>query len=463
MQTNRWLQALIVLLVIIASLFLASVAWSLFSRFSNVILLFFLSWLLAFILRPVARWLTARGLPYTISVIIVYAVLAVLFGVGGFLLVPVITEQISQLINNFDSYVTQTELIVGDVQRQLTTWGVRDVDLREFYTDLARQVQTIGMNVLQNTFSLLQSVATIMLQLILVLLLSFYFMKDGDRIFGGILQLLPPRWQDEARLLAISIERSFGAFVRGQLVFAFVYAILTGIVMIVFGLDYVVIASIVAGLSMIIPLVGNFIAFAPPMLVVLVTKTDDWLGVFFWLFIAQSFMMNFVGPRIMSQAIGIHPLYVVAAMLAGGQVAGFWGALFGIPIAGVINLVGRPLMRRLRHQSSLYREAEVDPRLTTRAFVTGPLAARLVEDDERRQGAQPPPDDTPGDEDRKPVEPTKVKVPVPDYEPDDDLPQPRELTLSGRAWHMAWVFVSRAYHWVGSRAQAKIPRSSPRQ
>src|SRR3712207_1795260 len=143
MQNNRWLQALIVLLVIIASLFLASIAWSLFIQFSNVILLFFLSWLLAFTLRPVARWLTARGVPYTLSVVVVYAVLAVLFGVGGFLLVPVITEQISQLIINFDDYVNETTVIVSNVQTQLTAWGVSDVDIRAFYADLAGQVQTI--------------------------------------------------------------------------------------------------------------------------------------------------------------------------------------------------------------------------------------------------------------------------------------------------------------------------------
>jgi predicted PurR-regulated permease PerM len=351
-----------------------------------------------------------------------------------------------------DNYVNQTARIVNDIQNQLTQWGVRDVDINAFYSDLARQVQAIGMTVLQNTFSVLQSVATIMLQLVLVLILSFYFMKDGDRIFGGMLQILPPRWQDEARLLALSVERSFGAFVRGQLIFAFVYGVFTAIVMLFFGLDYVVIASIVAGLSMIIPLVGNFIAFGPPMLVVLVTKPGEWFWVLLWLFIAQSFMMNFVGPRIMSSAIGIHPLYVVGAMLAGGQVAGFWGALFGIPIAGVINLVGRPLMRRLRHQSALYQEPLNPSRLTTRAFVTGPLAARLVEEDQKTGS---PGDLAPA---RPAVEPTRVRMPVPDYDPDFDEPEPRPLTLSGRIWHLAWVFISRAYSWIGTRAHARTSR-----
>jgi hypothetical protein len=80
----------------------------------------------------------------------------------------------------------------------------------------------------------------------------------------------------------------------------------------------------------------------------------------------------------MSTAIGIHPIYVWAAILIGGQVAGIWGVLFGIPIAGAINLIGRPLMRRVRHQSALYKEG-ILPSATTASYLTGPLAASLAE------------------------------------------------------------------------------------
>src|SRR5438477_6568492 len=105
MQSNRWLQTLIVLLVVIAALVLAGWVWSFLIQFSSIILLFFLSWLLAFVLRPTARWLTGKGIPYSFSVLIVYLVLGLTFVLGGFLLVPVITQQIAQLQRNFNSYV----------------------------------------------------------------------------------------------------------------------------------------------------------------------------------------------------------------------------------------------------------------------------------------------------------------------------------------------------------------------
>ena len=106
-------------------------------------------------------------------------------------------------------------------------------------------------------------------------------------------------------------------------------------------------------------------------------KAGLWLWLLIALFMAQSIMMNVVGPRVMSSAIGLHPIYVVAALLVGGQVAGVWGALFGIPIAGAANLIGRPLLRRIRHQMPLYQEIG-SKSLPTSAFVTGPLAASMV-------------------------------------------------------------------------------------
>ena len=464
MQNNRWLQALIVLLTIIAALFLLGQVWLFLIQFSNIILLFFLSWLLAFILRPIARWLTSHGLPYIAAVAIVYVSLALTFIIGGFFLVPIITEQIARLMTvDYNQKLNDMAGIVDSVQKTLISWGVRDVDINKFYTDLAGQVQSIGMNVLSNTLSVLQSVATLVLQLVLVLLLSFYFMKDSERIFGGMLTLMPPRWRDEARLLAVSVERSFGAFVRGQLLFAAIYAVFTAVVMMIFKLDYLVIASIVAGLCMIIPLVGNFLAFVPPLLVCLLSRPADWLWLLVVLFVAQSFMMNVVGPRIMSQAIGIHPLYVMGAMLMGGQVFGFWGALFGIPLAGTINLVGRPLMKRVRHQVPLYQEVE-GSQLGTRAFITGPLRSAIVDNP-----PSPPASSSPVAEEEaiasEPVPPSTAPRSAPQRTPlstmeleDDDPLPPRQPTLSGRAWHMTWLIMARAYRWVGTKAHVRPTR-----
>jgi hypothetical protein len=323
-------------------------------------------------------------------------------------------------------------------------------------------------------------------------------------------ELLPTRWQDEARLVGMSIEKSFGGFIRGQLVFALVYAVFTAIIMLMppFQLDFVIIASIVAGLCMIIPLIGNFLAFLPAIMVALVTgRTDIWLWLLLVEFIMQSFMMNVLGPRIMSSAIGIHPLYVVAAMLVGGQVAGLWGALFGIPIAGAINLVGRPVMRRIRYQTNLYKDPEL-PTLPTSAFLTGPLAMSMVQMQTNPTVRPPGVSSEQGSEEvlmgasqalparqtgpmatssiGAPSNPTAqtgspvimgtatqrtqtgphdtgglgrtnmLNPPAPDVE--DLYMVPRTPTFSMRVWRFVFSVAGRARTWAGKRAEARLNR-----
>ncbi len=462
MQNNRWLQILIVLLVIICSAWLAAQVWGFLLQFSSILLLFFLSWLIAFILRPIARWLHKRGMPYTLAVAVVYLSLGFIVVIAGILLVPVISSQIEQIVSaaSKGEYTNALESLINDAQTTLKGWGVQSTDLDRISTDLLSQAQNGLLSVLQNTLLVLQSIATLVLQTIFIFLISFYIMKDGDRLSTGVLRLLPPRWEDEIRLAALSIEKSFGGFIRGQIVFAIIYALFTAIIMLMppFQLDYVVVASIVAGLCMLIPLIGNFLAYIPPMLVCVVTpsKVDLWLWLLIALFIAQSIMMNFVGPRVMSSAIGLHPIYVVAALLVGGQVAGVWGALFGIPIAGALNLIGRPLMRRIRHQMPLYQEIG-SKSLPTSAFVTGPLAASMM----RANQTQALPTNIP---DEGPVilpeetTPPQLAMATPeqalaDVEADADLIVQRNPTLTARAFRLVIVLGSRAVNWAWSRAR----------
>jgi hypothetical protein len=251
--------------------------------------------------------------------------------------------------------------------------------------------------------------------------------------------------------------------------------------------NFALIASIGSGLFMLIPLIGNLLAFIPPMLALLFTpdKVSLWWIFFLILFIMQSIMMNVLAPRIMSSAIGIHPIYVWAAILIGGQVAGIWGALFGIPIAGAINLIGRPVMRRVRHTTSLYKEVPASS-VTTAAYLTGPLAQAMAEGrishdsvpeellaDMAPQGAAPPvPPTAPPMQGGPPLPgrqlPEHITGPMstsmlptlPDDDEDEVFMRPTP-TLTAKAWRLAFVMLSRARKGAWDRVQNRA--SSRRQ
>jgi predicted PurR-regulated permease PerM len=128
--------------------------------------------------------------------------------------------------------------------------------------------------------------------------------------------------------------------------------------MLAFGLPNVAVASMLAGLFIIMPLVGNYLAYLPPVLVCMVARPDQVLIVFVVLAIVQGIYLNVVSPSIMAKAVKMHPLVTTASILIFGQIGGFWGAVFGIPIASTIGMLARPTMQLVLDYLNLSTDAD---------------------------------------------------------------------------------------------------------
>jgi predicted PurR-regulated permease PerM len=392
-NSSRWVQVLIIELVIIASLYLLQLVGGFLMQFSGIWLLFFLSWLIAFALRPPIRGLARVGVPQPLAVLVVYIALVMLFVAGGIVLFPQLTAQLTALQNNWDNYVTQANLLVIDLERWVEQNTGQEIDLNSMYREATAQIQAQAGTILSNALSWLSTAASLAFNFILVILISLYIALDGERLGNSLVRALPRTWRDEAILVGESIGRSFGGFLRGQVIFAAIYGVLNAGIMAFFGLDYVLIVSIICGFCMLIPLLGNFLAYAPPVIVALINPatSDRWWQVFLAVIVMQAAMMQAVGPRIMSSAVGIHPLFTVGAMLMGAQMMGVWGALFGIPVAGVIGLVAAAFLNRLKTFFSTPEPTPVLGMVMTPApaAATGPLDGGMVEPEPDEPAATP--------------------------------------------------------------------------
>lgn len=149
--------------------------------------------------------------------------------------------------------------------------------------------------------------------------------------------MVPARWQDEVEVLFESIDRNFGGFIRSQLLMAVISTLGTLVVMQLAGLGFVIVVSLFAGLIMLIPYIGAPIAlFLPTLIALFQSGFITAVLVFLALLALQQLVLHIMMPRIMSETMGMHPLLVFAALFIGVRVAGFWGALFGIPVVGVL-------------------------------------------------------------------------------------------------------------------------------
>ncbi len=338
MLRDPWLKSLIVLLVIIAASYLAGLVWTLAVRFADILLLLALAWVLAFALEPITQLLQLHGrLGRPIAVAIAYTGLLVILSLATLMIVPMLAIQISQIGTNLPDYLANFGTWLVSLQEWLAARGViLDAATLLDYKETARRIEAMGPGLVDNALALATGVASVLFSLVLVLMLSFYMMLDGSRLTTAFLKTVPADRRDDVNYLIYSVHRAFGGYIRGQLAQAAVYAVGTAAIMAVAGLSYTAVASIFAFGIMMVPFIGPMLAITPPVVIVLLTHPERAWWVVLLLLSFQQLVLNVLAPKVMSMSVGMHPLLVLLALLVGGKLAGVWGAIFAVPVAGVV-------------------------------------------------------------------------------------------------------------------------------
>ncbi len=358
MSGERIQRILMWMLVVAVAVYLLERLFFLTALFATPLLLFGLAWLFALVLKPivdrmtqlvlpvpfVTRRIGAAGLlaptwqlPRSVAVSLVYLAILALVVIAAVSLVPVIGPQLLGVDQTLPTAVNEISKWITNLEIELARLGFRG-DLEQIAKPeaLAQQAATLGSTVIAQSLGIASGIAALLINLILVLILSFYMALDGPQLAARFLDLLPSSWRaDTVRFYAI-VNSTFGGFLRAQLIQGLIYGLATALVMTALGLDYVALASVLAAIVVLVPIIGSVLGSIPPLLIVLVEKPDRFLLMLIILIIVQQVLFNMIMPRLMGRIVGLHPLLVFAAILVGATVAGGWGILFGIPIAGVV-------------------------------------------------------------------------------------------------------------------------------
>lgn len=339
MLKDPWFKALIVLLVIIAASYLAGLVWDLALRFADIILMLVLAWVLSFALEPVTNFVTLRMRVTTrpAAVALVYLGLLIILSTTTVLLVPVVALQVSQIGTNLPSYVDSVGSWLAGLEAGLPHQGILGSALASFdLAQVARSIESLGPSIVNNALTLATGVASVLFSLVLVLIFSFYIMLDGGKFMAALVQAIPADRRDEVNYLVFSIHRAFGGFIRGQLIQATVYAAGTAAVMMISGLSYTAVTAIFVFAIMLVPFIGPVLAIVPPVAISLALHPESTWWIVLLLLGLQQVVLNVLAPRVMSQSLGMHPLLVLLALVVGAKIAGVWGAIFAVPVAGTL-------------------------------------------------------------------------------------------------------------------------------
>ncbi|MGZ8481659.1 MAG: AI-2E family transporter [Candidatus Limnocylindria bacterium] len=335
-RERAWLTAFLVIGSAYFGLLLAERLIDVFGGFASIGIILFLAWLLAFVMSPVVAWLEERTrAPRGVLVIATYIVTLVVFGFVLFYTGAALTQQVAELAQNYPQTERDILNVLADWERNLQ-FGRLQIDLTDLYTGAVAQLERLGGEIVQQAEGIAAVTIAALGSLFLIIVLSLYMLMDSRRILARLRAAVPRHYSDEADLFERSTVRAFGGFLRAQLILAAVQALLVAVVGTIFSIPYLFLWGSVSALVMLIPFFGPPLALVPPVIGAILFGGGGAIPAIIILVVVQTVLVNWLQPRLMRGALGLHPILVLVGLLLGAQVAGVWGALFGIPVIAVL-------------------------------------------------------------------------------------------------------------------------------
>jgi len=308
--------------------------------FSGIFMICFLAWLLAFVVSPLVDGAAVRlHIGRRKAVGLVYGCVALAF-VGFVLVVASIgMSEATNLVGRTDEATATISASLASLQKQFGI-GTHDVDLAALFREgESRILPDIKATVGSQSGAIAGTVASIVGTLSIILVLSIFIVSDASGLQAKWRRVMPNRFETQLDLFDRSVGRAFRGFLWSQLVLIAIQVVLTVVVGLVFGLPYLFLMCLIAALCMPIPFVGPGLALLPPVVIAAAFVPGAFIPVALVLFVVQALIMNLVVPRLMKKTSGVHPVVTILSVLVGAQIAGIWGALFGLPVAAVISIL----------------------------------------------------------------------------------------------------------------------------
>ncbi len=315
--------------------------------------------LLGWLGDPMVDRLEARRFSRNTAVILVFSVMTLLLVIVAVLLVPVLEQQILTLVEALPRYRewfvgTALPWIEHRTGLQILSW--LDPEhlfqlIREHWQGAGGIAATVLGYVSRSGFALMGLLANI----VLLPVLTFFFLRDWDLIVGRVGALVPRDHFDTVRRLALESNEVLGGFLRGQLTVMLILGVLYAIGLWAVGLNLGILIGLVAGLLTFVPYLGpaSIVVFGG---IAALVQFGDWqhlAGVAVVFTVGQIIESYWLTPKLVGDKIGLHPMAVIFAVMAGGTLFGFLGMLLALPVAAVVNVLLRYAQERYRH-SRLY-------------------------------------------------------------------------------------------------------------
>ncbi|HHX87285.1 MAG TPA: AI-2E family transporter, partial [Firmicutes bacterium] len=305
---------------------------------------FMASLLLAYLLSPVVLFMEQRGISRPLAIAVIYLVFAIVVFVIWVRVVPMLLDELQGLANELPGYMQQLHSSLNRFQDNYQQFNLPP-DIREL---VDKNLDGLGEAVTARLDDLFQSAFEVLsgtLLLLLVPVLTYYFLRDERYLKRSLIRLVPKNYKQRFLFMARDINRSLGAFLRGSLLVSLAVGLLTCISFLIIGLNFPLVLACLIGLTNLIPIAGPVIGALPALLIALLQSPFQMLKVLIIVIAIQQVESQLIYPLIIGRSIGFHPLTIIFALLFAGKMLGFAGLILALPVMIVLRIFLQHLWR----------------------------------------------------------------------------------------------------------------------
>ena len=325
-------QALALALILIVSFILV---YSL----ADILLPVFASVILAFLLEGIVGKLEKK-LPRLVSVYLVFSAFMASLGAVLFVLMPMVSAQAVQLVQRIPEIIRRAQVEIMRLP-ELHPQYISEENVREIMISIQDELLDYGQELISNSAASVVGLVTAIVYLFLVPMMVFFFLKDKQTLTEWFVKFLPKDRKLTIRVWT-EVDMQIANYVRGKFVEVLVLGVISYVAYTALGLNYAMLLSVMMGLSVIIPYVGATLVTFPVLGVAAIQwgfTTDAFLYVAITYSVIQALDGIVLVPVLFSEAVNLHPVAIIVAILFFGGIWGFWGVFFAIPLATVVKAV----------------------------------------------------------------------------------------------------------------------------
>lgn len=339
----------LLILIIIYSFYLLSKKYGILSDTFKTIII---SAVLAYLFNPIINFFEKHKISRGWGVLIVYMVIIGIIIILSFLVFPKTGKEVKRFLAVLPMYFEKFSNFVDDLYYKYYTnmdnmppilQGIEGVILNSF-----QNVENAIITNISRFFEGIISTFSKIISLILIPILTFYFLKDKEYFKTKIYLTIPKKMRREVKEVSLEIDRVLSQFIRGRLILAIYVGIATTILLMILGIDFAIVIGIITGVADIIPYFGPLLGFLPAVFFALLNSPIKalWVAV---LFVGIQWIENNVlAPKIIGETTGIHPITILLALIIGGGLFGVMGMIFSIPAVAVFKILFGFFIEKIR-------------------------------------------------------------------------------------------------------------------